>query len=615
MSTSSGEGPRFGAGPRLCRDLAVVASAAGLVVEGGSRQHVFRGRAATEVLPRLLPLLDGSRDAAGLAERLGITAVQVNQVLELLTASGLLEAPASADLLTADFPTGADPAVLSWFSRNLPDSGGRACAEEVLAALAETTVVVVAVPDLADRLVVDLTGAGIGRVVAIDDAGAFFPEPVRGRSRVLGVTVACDAGPDADFGGLERSRSRMAEWAAGANVPVLNVAWTEGFVDIGPVSLAGFTACPDCSRRSRGEAAASGAGEADAMTLAMALALGSASASKSVSGIADLAAGLATAQLVALAARLPSAADPRTMTRVSTADFGSESFWVVPYEDCDSCCGLVRGHTDPAHDRFIDVFEWSVQELPSVVSPGRAIPPWEMERILALKWRRPTLPTLPRRPLPPAVLRAPGRFASPAEPSIPRGASPDVDLWATLLRQTAGFHAAPTADSTHRWAPSGGGLASVELFVIDEAGVDGLPGTVFRYDDLTHSLLAVRDDHIKLAEVLECTDLDAAEVTAVAVFVAAHSRLATKYREYAYRVDHLDAGVASTQFTAVARAHGLLPRFATCWDGRVAEALGLARDDEFVTAVAGLYAPTPIRRPDSHSHSHQYPHTEGTSCR
>ena len=588
MSTSSGEGPRFGAGPRLCRDLAVVVSAAGLVIEGGSRQHVFRGRAATEVLPRLLPLLDGSRDSAGLAEQLGITPVQVNQVLDLLTESGLVEAPAPADP-----PTAADPAVLSWFSRNLPESGGHACAEEVLAALADTTVVAVAVPDIADRLLLDLTGAGIGRVVVVDDAAASFPKPAHRQSRTLGVIVTSDAIPDAASPELERTRLRMARWAAEANVPVLNVAWTKGFVEIGPVSVAGFSACPNCSRRSSHEAAASGTGEPDPMA--------------SASGAVDLAAGLATAELVALAARLPSAADARTMTRISATDFGSDSFWVVPYEGCDSCSGLAQQHTDPAHDRFTDVFEWSVQELPSAVSPGRVIPPWEMERILALKRRRPTLPTLPRRQLPPEVLRAPGHFGIPAGPGTSRAARPDVDLWATLLRQTAGFHAAPTAWSTaapiaapRRWAPSGGGLASVELYVIDETGVAGLPGTVFRYDDLMHSLLAVRDDHIELAQVLEGTDLDTAEAMAVMVFVAAHNRLATKYREYAYRVDHLDAGCASTQFTAVARAHGLEPRFATRWDGRIAEALGLARDDQFVTAVAALHAPTP--------------HPEGTPC-
>lgn len=587
MSTSSGEGPRFGAGPRLCRDLAVVVSAAGLVIEGGSRQHVFRGRAATEVLPRLLPLLDGSRDAAGLADTLGITPVQVNQVLDLLTESGLVEAAASAELpAAADLTAAADPAVLSWFSRNLPESGGHACAEDVLAALADTTVVVVAVPDIADRLLLDLTGAGIGRIVVVDGAAASFPELDGRQSRVLSVIVTSDAVADAGSPEVERTRLRMAKWAAEANVPVLNVAWTNGFLDIGPVSVAGFSACPNCARRSSRDAAVI------------------ASTAASASGSVDLAAGLAAAELVALVARLPSAADPRTMARISTTDFGSDSFWVVPYEDCDSCVGLAQRHTDPAHDQFTDVFEWSVQELPSAVSPGRVIPPWEMERILALKRRRPTLPTLPRQPLPPAVLRAPGYFGIPAGSDTPRAARPDLDLWATLLRQTAGFHAASVASSAvspHRWAPSGGGLASVELFVIGEAGMAGLPGTVFRYDDLTHSLLAVRDDHIELAQVVEGTDLETAGAMAVTVFVAAHNRLATKYREYAYRVDHLDAGCASTQFTAVARAHGLAPRFATRWDGRIAEVLGLARDDQFVTAVAALHAPTP--------------HSEGTTCR
>jgi hypothetical protein len=50
--------------PQVRSGLAVVPAPHGLIVEGSTRRHLLTGRAATEVLPRLLPLLDGTRDLA-----------------------------------------------------------------------------------------------------------------------------------------------------------------------------------------------------------------------------------------------------------------------------------------------------------------------------------------------------------------------------------------------------------------------------------------------------------------------------------------------------------------------------------------------------------------------
>jgi SagB-type dehydrogenase family enzyme len=418
--------------------------------------------------------------------------------------------------------------VPGWFSRNLPESGGYACAEEVLAVLADTTVLIAGTPaEVVDALARDLTGGGVGEVLTV---GPDEP-PAKGCAgrRVIAVVVGADTPP-----GL-----------MDAYIPVLHVAMTAEHVEIGPVLFPGFGACPECLRRSRAEAGSS-------LT----------NSHGNENGIVDLAAGLAASEAIALAARLPSGADPRTLTRFSIVDWSTETFWVVPYDDCDTC----------AVPSAPDLFEWSVQDRPIPLAPGREIPPWEMRRIQELKKQRPLLPTLPRRDLP----------------------SANEEVWATLLRQTAGIHEAPPGTPVRRWAPCGGGLASVELYLVDEHGFPGLPGTAFRYDDLGHRLVAVRDDQIRVADLLADTGLDpdADRAEAAIVLVAAHARLAAKYRQFAYRLAHLDAGCASTQLTMVARAHGLEVRFATHWDGRIAEALGLARDDPFITAVA-----TVSRRP------------------
>lgn len=558
MPTSSTDSSVADYRPRLCRDLATVVCGESFVVEGGPLRHVFRGRAATEVLPRLLPLLDGSRDAADIAEHLSLTRGQVGQVLGLLEQRGLVEsATPVAPAALAQSPTGSQ--VLDWFSRNLPDSGGYACAEGVSAVLADTTVVVAGAPgDAVRALARDLVDTGLGEVLVF---GAGEPPPVAVESagrRCVAVV----------FGSAD-----VPGWMVDAGVPVLRVGITSEHVEIGPVFFPDFTACPECLRRSRDDAGLSDSGTTAA------------------SPLADLAAGLAAAEVVALAARLPSGADPRTLTRLSVADWSTEAFWVVPYEDCDACVTLPAA----GPDRLPDLFEWSVQDRPIPLAPGREIPPWELRRIQELKKQRPALPTLPRRDLPPTVLPAPGKFGR----THPADGPPRVseELWATLLRQTAGVHEAQSGVPARRWTPCGGGLASVELYLIDEHGFPGLPGTTFRYDDLDHRLMTVRADRIRLADLLAGTGLDADGAQAAVVLVAAHARLAAKYRQFAYRLAHLDAGCASTQLTTLARAHGLDVRFATRWDARVADTLGLARDDQFVTAVATL-GRRPVANPE-----------------
>ncbi|MFI6477238.1 hypothetical protein ACIBH1_04855 [Nonomuraea sp. NPDC050663] len=62
-----------------------------LIISGGRLPRVFTGAAATRVLPRLLPLLDGHHTAEQIAHRLELPTGQVAEIVALLDSSGLLD--------------------------------------------------------------------------------------------------------------------------------------------------------------------------------------------------------------------------------------------------------------------------------------------------------------------------------------------------------------------------------------------------------------------------------------------------------------------------------------------------------------------------------------------
>jgi hypothetical protein len=77
--------------PRLALGLEVVPLADGVAVVNGGPPALFQGRAAREVLVPLLHALNGTLNAHGLAEMLGLPEEHVERGLQLLAERGLLE--------------------------------------------------------------------------------------------------------------------------------------------------------------------------------------------------------------------------------------------------------------------------------------------------------------------------------------------------------------------------------------------------------------------------------------------------------------------------------------------------------------------------------------------
>ncbi|GLW13005.1 hypothetical protein Misp01_81330 [Microtetraspora sp. NBRC 13810] len=537
------------AAPRLLTGLAVVAAGDGLVVTGTPRRQVFRGEAATRVLPRLLPLLDGVRDRGQICDELDLSPRQLAKAISLLDRSGLLDHPGAEPV-----PPRLPAAVVSYYGR-VKDLAGYRGTGEVTALLAGSRVAVFAHDAVGARVGADLTLSGAGAV-------SLVPGTADG-DRTLAETdfvVAVGTGPDA-----AQVIASAAREGAAQGVPVLRVLLAGGHLEVGPYLFPGFSTCVECLERSRREAAWDGEPSDQETPDAL-----------------EFAAGVAAAETVSMITKVAGMRLGRRVARISLRDFTTEHFVAAPYPEC-AHCGAGRALSPAA--AAIEQYEWWTQRTPAVLTPREAGRGAAAERVAGLEGERPRLSSHPRRPLPGTGLPVGGTFGR--EEAGQRPETADEEVLGELLRRVGGLRRDDGADRMQRWTPTGGNLGSVELYLLREAGFPGLPGTLFRYDDLGHALTAVRPDAVTAAGLLAGTDLRPAGYSTVVVLVAAHARNAGKY-QHSHRLVHLDAGCAVTQLDTVAAGYGRHTRWARSWDERVAEVLRLDRRDQFVTGIAGI---------------------------
>ena len=200
-----------------------------LLLQYGETLVSFEGRAATRLLPALLPLLDGTRSLDEIVEIIGPAVRQaVEHALGLLQAHGVLTEPAleavtESERRSAEFLAATDPL-------------GRTAAE--LLATIRTACVAVA-------------GAG---PLAADVASSLR------RSGISGLERLVLPAESAELGGFQLALAvpsgeelpRLSAWneaALGAALPWLQVLPFDGlFGAVGPLYVPGETACYECFR-------------------------------------------------------------------------------------------------------------------------------------------------------------------------------------------------------------------------------------------------------------------------------------------------------------------------------------------------------------------------------
>lgn len=529
--------------PRLCKGLAIVTAEDSLLVEDGRRRNRFSGMAVTSALNPLLPLMDGRRGEAELASASGLSAATVSQVVGLLDECGLVE-----------YPQPGPPApkhVATYLSRTIDATSGYRSAEELLAVLATSSVVLVGKDPAADQVAHDLDEAGVGTVRRHTDVAVALPQLVGAAGRALVVVFD------------EPDHPQLLMTAVGAaGAAVLRCARTNSSAQVGPLFYSDYTACPDCFYRGwrdlrEGDPAVDGSHRAGADTES--------------AGVGSLLAGLAGIEILAVLAGVTEPTSVRRMTTVSVPDHATQQWLVTPYRDCPTC---VKQLSVDGEGAYAEQYEWQMERPPQALAWAGHPPRSERQRHEALQRNRADFPLSPRRALPPE--KNPSASSRPLLPAL-----------SSVMRRVAGFRS-PASESMARWTASGGNLGSTEMYTVTDDAVFDLPGTVIRYDDMTDEAVAVHADRVPVARCLEGTGLSSDGVDAVIVLVAAVGRLANKYGWFAYRLAHLDAGCAAVSLAVTAAGCGLSTCFAAGWPDDLAELLELEPGREVITAVAAL---------------------------
>ncbi len=298
--------------PATAAGLAVVSTGDGLLVEGGRTRRLFTGAAAHELLPVLLPLLDGRTSLAAVAEATALPVAQLAQAVALLHRSGLLH----------DGPVDrADPAE-AFLSRTLA-AGGSGQPATVRARLAAAAVTVLAPDPLGDLIAADLAQSGVGTVTR--EAGG-----------TAALTVATDD---------------MLAGASAVGVPLLRLGQDGDGVELGPLLAGPDTGCLDCLRREQRPSLPAGAqGTADGMD----------------TGAAQLLSALATAEVISFLTGLSTPVTVRRVHRIGTTDLRRSVYEVTPAAGCQTCA--MTG------DGLIGRLEWLNRRVPGQAQDARSVP-------------------------------------------------------------------------------------------------------------------------------------------------------------------------------------------------------------------------------------------------
>ena len=224
MSTEAVPGGRVPERPALAPWCRLAEDGRRVLVEHGGTVVTFEGRAAEALLPRLLPLLDGTRTVEDIESVLGGPAAPaIAKALALLAANRLL-----VDGEHRAFDEDALTAAAS-FAAAVTRQTTQA---EALEALGRGSVCVLGSGQNADEIGRQLRRMGIGRVEARPLGGGPGDEPfviaAPGRDEVVGL-------------------SALNELAIGGRLAWLQVLPFDGrLVVVGPLFVPGATACREC---------------------------------------------------------------------------------------------------------------------------------------------------------------------------------------------------------------------------------------------------------------------------------------------------------------------------------------------------------------------------------
>ncbi len=535
----------------------------GLLFDGVRGVQVIMGRSARTFLPRLLPLLDGSRTLDELASVFPQLPRQaLHDTLALLYSRGLLEdGPLE--------PCAEEIADLSAFAGRYCDvTRVNRSRGEVLDRLSAKRVAVAAT-SLGEAVIEALGGQGLDSL-----------------QLVASPKDLADAGADLLIGAFGAEDADARTWFAAAHaqgVRAFHLRVAGDIVEVGPYFIPGDSGCYDCFRALQPASTATA----------------SAADGPFWSAVAALHAFNVLSRLGPV--KLYNACRVHRRT-----DEGAlfEKISLARLPGCPSC-GLESAGPRADHP---DTRTWILHNASHVMTAKELRSPRDHQIHYAatnveLTKKEPS----PRHgavqlPLEGGLdLDLPPLWSAPATPRE----RVDLPMLSKLLRFAAGYQ--PVADGQRRIAPSGGGLASADLFVVVRK-VEGLEPGVYHYFGWRHQLerVGVVPDSV-LAGALGTLETELPPLLVVGTSDMRKTR--QKYDEFSFRIGVLDSGVARQFLQDIADAAGIATvEYADARDPVMAHLLQLptAGSRHMQTFALGLgTVRTSAERPDGLFHHYQ----------
>jgi SagB-type dehydrogenase family enzyme len=540
--------------PRFVPGLVVAPLPGGLVIEGTAERQVFRGAAATDLLPRLLPLLDGHRSLPELAAAVGgITEDKLAAVIALLYSRGLLEDGADPAAPADTAPTTAN-ATVGYLARHLDTTRVHRSTGALLADMTAARLAVTGPAEACGQLIATLAGCGI-KAAHVDDVDALLAaEPT------LVVALADEPEDTTALRELDVSLHSPA-------LPWLRVARRGAVVELGPQFQARRSACYECFLAARpGERITGGTVSTTAWT------------------------ALAATEILHIVARIG--------TRHSRGGTGVVDLarWTTDNRPLVRRAGCACGTEQPGPGEAAQGLPLAYTYHQAVVSKSRdSVDPKNHQAhyttaAAKLQHAYKSYPAAPKTPLP----------IGP----IPCTSAGDITVLAALVRGSLGLMDGPNGPRSRRCAPTGGNLGSPQGYLI-AVNVPGLQAGIHFYEPFTDtlSLLQTFNSAGEGRAVVNAAGLvapGAPQPDAVVVLTAGLDRIAGKYADFALHLAFLDAGVAREQLCLLAHSLGNPLSVIVCeqWDDHtLAHTLGIDRLTEPIACAVLLSRPAHCAAP------------------
>jgi hypothetical protein len=520
--------------PRMVPGIILVSSQDGYVVEGGPSRDLFTGPVVLDLVPRLLPLLDGARAVAEIAAVLGRPADEIAAVVRALARSGVVEVLDAPPGIVDDPPS----PLRGYLRRSIP--GGRG--EIIYRRLQAASALVTGEGQIPDRIADLLARSGVGAVAR--------------RSASAGWGAGNGASPDLviEVVRADQDHGQVANGAAAP--PLLPVRLGDPEITVGPLVDVPGGRCRGCCMAA-GSTHAGIVADPDRAT---------------ASAVAGVAAGAALRYLGGYGTTWIWSAAIAVRT-----DNGQQRQQPVPRRPGCAACGRPGLRLSGTA-----LTEFDDDQAAETAPRGGDIEPLSLGSPTGPARRHLTEPRLdPRKPYCDLI----------------PGGEPGNRAWPTLswvLERAVGAPRnpnRPAAPTSGRWAPSVGNLGPLQAYVVHL--LPGAAAQAWYYDAAAHDFVAVRQSTWSGIPGPGLAGKSALSLVLVGDIAYCTSRLGRTGR----RVVHQDAGAAVAQLHWCCRAAGWSAAARADEErGKIMAALDLDPGREAITAVIDVALP-PEPRP------------------